>query len=111
MTLDKEPIVFQVPEFGDRFWVYAHYDASHRRAFRDRQTQYGTKPGFYMMVGPNWNGENASRRLRRWCAPLRRWSLPFRASLLMTARRIKKAVQPVISQVAYYPLSVSSTAQ
>ena len=27
MTLDKEPIVFQVPDFGDRFWVYAHYDA------------------------------------------------------------------------------------
>ena len=26
-ALDKEPIVFQVPDFGDRFWVYAHYDA------------------------------------------------------------------------------------
>ena len=26
-TLDKEPIVFQVPEFGARFWVYALYDA------------------------------------------------------------------------------------
>ena len=26
-ALDKEPIVFQVPEFGDRFWVYALYDA------------------------------------------------------------------------------------
>ena len=24
--LDKGPIVFQVPDFGDRFWVYAHYD-------------------------------------------------------------------------------------
>src|SRR6187455_1008818 len=26
-ALDKGPIVFQVPEFGDRFWVYALYDA------------------------------------------------------------------------------------
>jgi len=26
-ALDKEPIVFQVPDFGDRFWVYALYDA------------------------------------------------------------------------------------
>jgi hypothetical protein len=25
--LDKEPAVFQVPDFGDRFWVYALYDA------------------------------------------------------------------------------------
>ena len=26
-ALDKEPIVFQVPQFGDRFWVYPLYDA------------------------------------------------------------------------------------
>ena len=26
-ALDKEPAVFQVPDFGDRFWVYALYDA------------------------------------------------------------------------------------
>ena len=26
-ALDKEPVVFQVPDFGDRFWVYALYDA------------------------------------------------------------------------------------
>src|SRR6185503_13356932 len=27
MTLEKEPIVFQVPDFAERFWVYALYDA------------------------------------------------------------------------------------
>jgi len=26
-SLDEEPFVIQVPEFGDRFWVYALYDA------------------------------------------------------------------------------------
>ena len=26
-ALDKEPVVVQVPAFGDRFWVYAIYDA------------------------------------------------------------------------------------
>ena len=36
-ALDKEPTVFQVPDFGDRFWVYALYDAAHRRDRRDRQ--------------------------------------------------------------------------
>jgi hypothetical protein len=25
-ALDKAPTVFQVPNFGDRFWVYALYD-------------------------------------------------------------------------------------
>ena len=29
-AVDKEPIVFQVPEFGDRFWVYAMYDRAPR---------------------------------------------------------------------------------
>jgi hypothetical protein len=56
MALDKEPIVFQVPDFGDRFWVYAHYDAR-TDEFSEIGKQYGTKPGFYMMVGPNWKGE------------------------------------------------------
>jgi hypothetical protein len=27
LPLDKEPFVIQVPEFGDRFWVFALYDA------------------------------------------------------------------------------------
>jgi hypothetical protein len=26
-SLDEEPVVAQVPDFGDRFWVYAMYDA------------------------------------------------------------------------------------
>ncbi len=55
-TLDKEPIVFQVPDFGDRFWVYAIYDAR-TDEFSEIGKQYGTKPGFYLMVGPNWKGE------------------------------------------------------
>src|SRR5882757_700730 len=56
MALDKEPIVFQVPDFGNRFWVYAHYDAR-TDEFSEIGKQYGTKAGFYMMVGPNWKGE------------------------------------------------------
>ena len=51
-ALDKEPVVFQVPDFGDRFWVYALYDAR-TDEFAEIGKPYGTKPGFYMMVGPN----------------------------------------------------------
>ena len=36
-ALDKEPAVIQVPEFGDRFWVYALYDARTERVLRDWQ--------------------------------------------------------------------------
>ena len=55
-ALDKEPIVFQVPDFGDRFWVYPLYDAR-TDEFSEIGKQYGTKPGFYMIVGPDWKGE------------------------------------------------------
>ena len=55
-NLDNEPIVFQVPDFSDRFWVYAFYDARTDQ-LSNIGKQYGTKPGFYMVVGPNWKGE------------------------------------------------------
>ncbi|MBR7437258.1 DUF1254 domain-containing protein, partial [Klebsiella pneumoniae] len=53
---DKEPIVIQVPDFGDRFWVYAIYDARTDQ-IGNVGKPYGTKPGFYLLVGPNWKGE------------------------------------------------------
>ena len=103
MTLDKEPIVFQVPDFGDRFWVYAHYDARTDQ-FSEIGKAYGTKPGFYLMVGPNWKGE-----IPAGITAVVRSS----TSLAFVVPRIfmddsaedQKAVQPVLSQIVYYPLS------
>jgi hypothetical protein len=102
-ALDKEPTVFQVPDFGDRFWVYALYD-QRTDELAEIGKAYGTKPGFYMMVGPNWKGEvpagiNAVVRSS--------------TNLVFSIPRIfkddtaedTKAVQPLISQVVFYPLS------
>ena len=55
-SLDEEPVIAQVPDFGDRFWVYALYDARTDQ-FAELGKAYQTKPGFYLLVGPNWNGE------------------------------------------------------
>jgi len=49
-ALDKEPTVVQVPDFGDRFYVYALYDQRTDEIGRIGK-QYGTKPGFYLIVG------------------------------------------------------------
>ena len=103
MGLDKEPIVFQVPDFGDRFWVYAHYDAR-TDEFSEIGKAYGTKPGFYLMVGPNWKGEKPAG-----ITTVVRSS----TSLVFVIPRIfmddtaedHAAVQPLIGQVVYYPLS------
>ena len=54
-SLDVEPVVIQVPDFGDRFWVYALYDARTDQ-FGHLGKPYNTKPGFYLLAGPNWHG-------------------------------------------------------
>jgi len=54
--LDKEGAVIQVPDFGDRFWVYALYDGR-TDEFASIGKQFGSKHGFYLMVGPNWKGD------------------------------------------------------
>ena len=102
-NLDKEPIVFQVPDFGDRFWVYALYDARTDEVSQIGK-QYGTKPGFYMVVGPNWKGETP----KGITAVLR-----SSTTVVAAAPRVfmddtpadHVAIQPLLSQVDFYPLS------
>ena len=102
-ALDKEPTVVQVPDFGDRFYVYAMYDERTDEIGRIGQ-QYGTTPGFYMIVGPRWTGE-----LPKGITAAVRSS----TDLVFVIPRIFKdstpedtaAVQPLIDQVVMYPLS------
>ncbi|OKO84152.1 hypothetical protein AC630_09630 [Bradyrhizobium sp. AS23.2] len=101
--LDKNPIVFQVPDFGDRFWVYALYDAR-TDEFSKIGKPYGTKPGFYLMVGPGWKGETPAgiTAVVRSSTPV--VTMGARAFMDDTAED-RKAIQPVLSQIGFYPLS------
>jgi len=111
-ALDKEPVVFQVPEFGDRFWVYALYDAR-TDEFAEIGKPYGTKPGFYLMVGPNWKGEVPTGTTA--VVPPTGITAVVRSSteLAFVAPRIfkddnaedTKAIQTVLGPVMFYPLS------
>ena len=102
-ALDKEPMVIQVPDFGDRFWVYALYDAR-TDEFAEIGKPYGTKPGFYMIVGPNWKGEKPAGITA---------VVQSSTELSFIVPRIFKgdnaadtaAVQPVLNQIVGYPLS------
>jgi uncharacterized protein (TIGR03000 family) len=101
--LDKEPAVFQVPDFGERFWVYALWDAR-TDEFSKIGKQYGTKPGFYLMVGPKWKGDKpaginavlrSSTRIVAACPRI----------FMDDTAEDHKAIQPVLSQINFYPLS------
>lgn len=102
-ALDKGPIVIQVPDFGDRFWVYALYDARTDELAKIGK-QYGTKTGFYLMVGPNWTGSPpAGITAVVHSSTNVVFAIP-RIFMDDTAED-HAAIQPVLSQVNFYPLS------
>ena len=53
--LAEDAVVIQIPDFGDRFWLYQLGD--HRTdAFARVGRMHGTQPGCYLVVGPDWKG-------------------------------------------------------
>lgn len=102
-ALDKEPIVIQVPDFGDRFWVYALYDARTDQ-FGKFGKAYKTESGFYLIVGPNWNGEKPEGIKEVVRSSTEMCFIGPRVFLNDTdADRV--TVQPVVNQINGYPLS------
>jgi hypothetical protein len=102
-ALDKEPTVFQVPDFGNRFWVYPMYDTRTDEIAKVGK-QYGTKPGFYMIVGRNWKGKVPSGITAVVYSPTDLVFAVPRIQLDDTAED-RKAIQTPLSQVMFYPLS------
>ncbi len=103
LALDVSPVVVQVPDFGDRFWLYQAVDLR-TDSFVQLGKMYDTKPGFYLLVGPRWQGKVPPGIAK-----------VFRASTntAVIAPRIfqddtpqdKRAVQAPLRQVLIYPLS------
>ena len=92
----------QVPDFGDRFWVYAMYDARTDQ-FAEIGKPYDTKPGFYLVVGPQWKGEKPAgiEAVVRSSTALAN-AIP--RVLMDDTAQDRKAFQPVINQIVAYPL-------
>ena len=101
-SLDKEPAVIQVPDFGDRFWVYAMYDARTDQFARIGKP-YGTKPGFCLLIGPKSNGE-----IPPGITDIVRCSTEFADVVPRVfqndTEEDRKAIQPIINQIVAYPL-------
>ena len=102
-ALDKQPVVIQVPDFGNRFWVYGLYDAR-TDAFAQLGKPYGTRPGFYLLVGPNWKG-----KIPEGIGGIARCSTDLANVIprvfMDDTDQDREAIQPIINQVVAYPLS------
>ena len=101
--LDQEPMVLQVPDFGDRFWVYALYD-QRTDEFSSLGKAYGTKPGFYMVVGPHWQGETPAG-ITAVIRSSTDMILTVPRAFLDDTPEDKAAIQPVLNQISFYQLS------
>ncbi|MNK04297.1 hypothetical protein D3C87_221580 [compost metagenome] len=102
--LDIEPVVIQVPDFGERFWVYQVVDVR-TDSFAELGKMYGTKPGFYLLVGPDWKGETPQGIAGVFRSKTNTGFVIPRVFVDDTAED-KKAVQALINQIDMYPLSM-----
>jgi hypothetical protein len=103
LDLGREPVVVQVPDFGERFWVYQATDLR-TDGFADLGAMYGTEPGFYLLVGPDWQGK-----------PPEGIAATFRAAtnIATIIPRVfqeddhtdNMALQPLIQKITAYPAS------
>jgi hypothetical protein len=103
LALDLSPVVIQVPDFGDRFWVYQIVDLR-TESFADLGKMYGSTPGFYLLVGPNWNGEVPKGITRVFRASTNTGYVIPRV-FQDDSPEDNKLVQGVTQQVMMYPLS------
>lgn len=102
MDLALSPVVMQIPDIGDRFWVYAIYD-QRTDQLGELGLQYGTEPGFYMLAGPDWDGVTPDGITGVVQSSTNLASVIPRLFLDDTAED-RIAIQPIIDQISVYPL-------
>ena len=103
LALDLSPVVIQVPDFGDRFWVYQMVDLR-TDGFAQLGKMYGTTPGFYLLVGPTWQGDIPKGITKVFRSPTNTGFAGPRVFQDDTSED-KKAIQSVIQWITMYPLA------
>jgi hypothetical protein len=100
--LDEEPVVMQVPDFGDRFWVYALYDARTNQ-FAEVGKPYKSRPGFYLLVGPSWQG-NKPEGIEAVIRSSTSLANGIPRVFMDDTDEDRAAIQSFIAQIVFYPL-------
>jgi hypothetical protein len=103
LALDVSPVVIQVPDLGDRFWVYQVVDLR-TDSFVQLGKMYGTTPGFYLLAGPNWKGEAPVGITRVFRSPTNTGLVAPRVAQNDTPED-KRAIQSVLPGISMYPLA------
>jgi len=103
LALDQDAVVIQVPDFGDRFWVYQVVD-QRSDSFAAMGIQYGTEPGHYLLAGPDWEGETP-KGIKAVYRSQTNLGAVFPRIFMDDTAEDREAIQPLIDQVMAYPLA------
>lgn len=104
LALDLSPVVVQVPDFGNRFWVYQIVDLR-TDGFAPLGSMYKDAiPGFYLLVGPDWNGDVPQGINRVFRCSTYTGLVGPRVFMDDTAED-RKAIQEIIRSIMMYPLA------
>ena len=103
VALDRSAVVIQVPDFGDRFWVYQIVDLR-TDSFANLGKMYGTTRGFYMLVGPKWSGEVPKGITQVFRASTNTGYIIPRV-FQDDSSEDKRAIQATLSQIMMYPVA------
>lgn len=97
------PAVVQVPDFGDRFWVYQVVN-QRTDSFVQLGKMYGTKPGHYLLAPEGWDGDVPDGIAGVFRYDTRCGAVIPRAFLDDTDED-RAAIQPIVNQISVYPLA------
>src|SRR5262252_7654771 len=99
----RGPSVVQVPDFGDRFWVYQAVD-QRTDSFVQLGAMYQTRPGPYLLAPRSWDGA-----VPGGIAGVFRFDTRIAVCIprvfMDDTSEDRAAIQPVINQIMVYPLS------
>ena len=101
--LAADAVVVQVPDFGRRFWLYQMGD-QRTDSFAEVGSMYGTRPGSYLVVGPDWRGDVPHGIAGVFRSPTRyAYCLP--RVFFTDSAADREAALPAINGIVAYPLA------
>ena len=103
LALEQSAVVIQVPDFGERFWVYQITD-TRTDSFVHLGKMYATTPGFYLFVGPDWQGEVPAGITAVFRSPTNTGFAAPRIFMDDTDED-RRAIQDVLQSIVMYPLA------
>ncbi|MEV0061264.1 DUF1214 domain-containing protein [Nocardia sp. NPDC050718] len=100
---ERGPSVIQIPEFGDRFWVYQIVD-QRTDSFVELGRMYGTEPGFYLLAHTTWDGA-VPAGITGVFRHDTRLGVAIPRVFLDDTPEDREAIAPLVNRISMYPLS------